>query len=159
MSKAHRASLSLDDIQRLEAFRLTLPRYRQHERHNLLAYRWDIVVAQFLLKQTPRVRGSLDVAEAAQRLSFHFSSADLQQQGLEPDHYTAFYSVFVEDAMHDRVNLKRPLLLVEVQSHMHSPVRTLLMDGYHRVYKAFHQGVRYLETYTLTPQEERLCRY
>lgn len=142
----------------LESFRQSLPKYRRYERHNLIAYRWDIVVALSIIERVPHLLEPLDVKEAARRLAFHLTPDDLGRQGLEADHYTAFYQVVPEAAMSEVVDLERPLLMAQVENDPRMQ-RTLLMDGYHRLYKAAQIGQPTLLYYTLTPQEERLCRY
>ena len=67
-----------------------------------------------------------------------------------------FVGVNREHAMSDKVDLSVPLLAVMVGKGKSRGM--FIIDGWHRVYKAYRQGVESLPAIVLLAAEERACR-
>jgi len=137
------------DERELEAFRQTLPDYRQHEYYRFLWLYWDVVKGLYLVQRYPRPLDRLQVADAARAYGF--------EQALE-DGSMGLFSIDVQAAMSEQVDLGRPVLLARVRLKERGKLHLLLIDGMHRLYKATRQSRETLPCFVLTPAEEMLCR-
>ncbi|RBQ15333.1 hypothetical protein DP939_36445 [Spongiactinospora rosea] len=98
---------------------------------HLLAWRWNITAAKgFAAGRTPK--GTLAPAEWAALLSLIT---------IDPDHAA-------------NVDLSEPVIAVPVPD----AGGPLVIDGWHRIYKALTTGTDRLPAILLTPEEERICR-
>jgi len=61
-----------------------------------------------------------------------------------------------EHAMSDEVDLSRPLIAVPIT--VDGETSNVVIDGWHRIYKARQQGLATLPSYVLSAEEELVCR-
>ncbi len=109
---------------------------------------YDIVVAQFLIEQSGKDVEVVDVETLATECGFNF------QPVKEEDGYSFFQrsnssSKVVIDNEHiqKELDLSKPLIFADGQ----------MIDGHHRLYRAFMLGVETMTSYTLTPEEAKAC--
>lgn len=89
------------------------------------------------------VTKALQIIESAPRETMLFAPED---QGVTLDHILERYPDIDEERAKE-ANLSRPLLFIAFQG------RSLLVDGWHRLYRAVAEGVRELACYELTQEE------
>jgi hypothetical protein len=105
---------------------------------SMLAYQWDITAALALVEgRTPNA--TITVADAALWLPL----------------------IVINEAHAATVDLDKPVLIVPI----HDPKEPdapfagyLIIDGWHRIYRATHEGVETLVAHLLAVEEERQCR-
>ncbi len=61
-------------------------------------------------------------------------------------------------AMSEEIDTNIPVILALIQGDEGEESKPILIDGLHRLYKAFREGKETIPCYALTPDEERLCR-
>lgn len=146
--------VSVDFWAGLEDFRASLPLDGeldfQHEKYQLLTLRWDIVKAKYLLTKISHDQGIANVADYMEVLGL---------PKVAPAPYTlssSFYYIDEKRVMDDKIDLKIPVLIAHV---IEGAIEgDTLIDGLHRVVKAYRTGVEALFAYKLTHVEEMLCR-
>lgn len=108
---------------------------------------WDIVQARFLIEQTNKPQGTLKVAPAA-----HAYGLAAPQTIDSP--------MYVDEgrAMSDAIDTGIPVILALIQGKEGTKPNPILIDGLHRLYKAYQEGKETIPCYALTPDEEQLCR-
>jgi hypothetical protein len=109
---------------------------------------YDIVMAQFLVEQSYEDSETVNVETLAEACGFDFRPVK------EEDGYLFFQcpdstSKVVIDHEHSlkELDLCKPLIFADGK----------LIDGHHRLYRAFMLGIETLQAYTLTPAEAKLC--
>src|SRR5213080_4731792 len=131
----------------LEAFRLTLPESQRHETFRFFMIHWDIVRARYLIQQTNKRLDVLPVAAAA------------RAYGLDkPQTIDSAVRVNEQVAMSDAIDTNIPVILALIQGDEGTKPKPILLDGLHRLYKAYREGRETIPCYALTPEEEKLCR-
>jgi hypothetical protein len=146
------------DWQELEAFRASLPEYRQYETFRFLVWQWDIVKALYLLHKYERPQGQLRVAEAARAYGFDKPVKTLgetrEEDMLEG---SAGFTIDPQFAMGEQIDRERPAILALVQLPGRERPTPLLIDGLHRLYRAAQDQRECIPCYALSPEEEQLC--
>jgi hypothetical protein len=148
------------DWQELEAFRATLPAYRQHETFRFLVVQWDIVKALYLLAKYKRPVDCLRVAEAARAYGLDIpvrTPGETRGEGSLDDDNTGC-PVDRDFAMSEQIDRERPAILALVQLPGKARPTPILIDGLHRLYRAAQDQREVIPCYALSPEEERLCR-
>ena len=132
----------------LAAFRQSLPDSQQYEIHRFFVARWDIVKARFLTQQPGRRLDTLEVRSAARAYGFD-----------TPQTIDSWAYVDPIRAMSDAIDPDIPVILALIAREEEGarPI-PLLIDGLHRLYKAYREERIHIPCYALTPQEEQLCR-
>lgn len=109
---------------------------------------YDIVVAQFLLEKNTRASETVDVEQLSADLGFD------QLPVKEEDGYSFFQAspssskVAIDNEHYQKeLDLSKPLIFAN----------GMLIDGHHRLYRAFMLGVQTLAGQTLTAAEARMC--
>jgi hypothetical protein len=147
------------DWQELEAFRATLPAYRQHETFRFFVVQWDIVKALYLLAKYKRPVDCLRVAEAARAYGFDTPiSTPGETRGERSLDDDADCTVDRDFAMGEQIDRERPVILALVQLPGKARPVPILIDGLHRLYRAAQDQREVIPCYALSPEEERLCR-
>jgi len=72
--------------------------------------------------------------------------------------HTAVFVVDEARAMSEEIDTTIPVILVLVQGEPDTRPQLLLIDGLHRLYKAYREHKEVIPCYALTPEEERQCR-
>ena len=103
---------------------------------------YDIVTAEFLIEQDDRDPELVNVETLATACGFDFRPTR------EEDGYLFFSSAVIshEHSLQD-LDLEKPLIFADGK----------LIDGHHRLYRAFMLGVETLQAHTLTQAEAKLC--
>ncbi|MET8682207.1 hypothetical protein ABZW18_32705 [Streptomyces sp. NPDC004647] len=109
-------------------------------------WRFDIDAAERLLNATPRTGHRIEVASTARvtgidASGFPDGAVPLTRPRIDTDH-----------AM--RTDLCEPLMVATLTD----PEMHLLIDGYHRLYRAWHEKVTDLPALVLTAEETRVIR-
>jgi len=148
------------DWQELETFRMTLPEYHQHEPFRFLVWQWGIVKALDLLQKYPRPAGRLKVSGAARvcGLDKPIELPETREDGTVILHDSAAVAIDPVFAMSDRIDRERPVILALVQFPGSVRATLLLIDGFHRLYRAAQDGQEAIPCYVLIPEEEQVCR-
>ena len=94
------------------------------------AYRWNITAAEQLLAGRP-VEHYAPVKKAAALL----------------------FMVYIDEAHAATVDLAKPLIIAPVNNVGH-----IVIDGWHRIYKAHNEGIETLPAHVLTAEEEHQIR-
>ena len=125
------------DLRALEAFRASLPSVYRWETYRFLTWRWDIVVARYLLHTYPRSAGTLGVASAARAydLDHPILPATVQGNGTTVL-YESIMGVDPVFAMGGQIDLEQPVILALVQLPSRAAPTPMLIDGLHRLYRA-----------------------
>ena len=131
------------DFARFGAFRASLPEDERSETFRFLMVRWDIVKARYIIEQIRKPVNTLQVAGAA------------RAYGLDrPQSEESAAMVDEKRAMSTAIDTSVPVILV-LLAGASSPI---LIDGLHRLYKAYREGKKTIPCYALTSEEEQLCR-
>lgn len=103
---------------------------------------YDIVMAQFLVEQSYEDPEIINVDELAEACGFD------HRPHTEEDGYL-FFSNAVIDHEHSlkELDLSKPLIFADGE----------LIDGHHRLYRAFMLGVEMLPAHMLTAEEAKAC--
>ncbi len=141
------SNLNRFNFQGLEAYRQTLPESQRYETFRFFMVRWDIVRARYLIQQTNKRQDVLRVRDAA-----HAYGLDAPQ--------TIDSAVRVDEqlAMSEAIDTNIPVILALIQGDEGAKPKPILLDGLHRLYKAYREGRETIPCYALTPDEERMCR-
>lgn len=131
----------------LAAFRQSLPENQRYEIHRFFVVRWDIVKARFITQQPGRRLDTLNVITAARAYAFD-----------KPQTVDSWAYVDPKRAMSQEIDLDIPVILAIIQGKPEDRPRPLLIDGLHRLYKAYREERLSIPCYALTPDEEKLCR-
>src|SRR5260370_41777926 len=144
-----RAKPMIDQVQ-LAPVRQSLPVSHTNESFRYFMVRWDIVKARYLIQKRNTAPDVLLVAITA-----HTYGLDTPR-----DSDKAVYAVYIDEAraMSEAIATTIPVILALIQGDEGEEPKPLLIDGLHRLYKAFQEGKETIPCYALTPQEERLCR-
>ena len=108
---------------------------------------YDIVIAQFLIDQNDHDVETVSVDDLAVQCGFDHCPVK------EEDGYLFFQcpdgskSVIDNEHFQKELDLDKPLIFADGQ----------LIDGHHRLYRAFMLGIETLTAYTLTPREAKAC--
>lgn len=139
----------IDQVQ-LAAFRQNLPESQRNETFRYFMVRWDIVKARYLIQKRNTPPDVLLVAITA-----HTYGLDTPR-----DSDKAVYAVHVDEmrAMSEEIDTNIPVILALIQGDEGEESKPILIDGLHRLYKAFREGKETIPCDALTPDEERLCR-
>lgn len=144
------------DQHELEAYRTSLPAYRQHETFRFFTLQWDIVKVSYLIEKYPRAVGQLHVVPAARAYGLDKRIyTETRPDGTVIHHGNGIVSINPIYAMSEQIDHQRPVFLALVEL---PELTTLLIDGLHRLYRATQQELEFIPCYALTPTEERLCR-
>ncbi|GCE32083.1 hypothetical protein KDA_75670 [Dictyobacter alpinus] len=131
------------DFTELGAFREGLPESERFETFRFFVARWDIVKARYIIQKANKPVGSLRVASAA------------RVYGLDrPQTEESAVAVDETRGMSETIDTRVPVILALLKGAS-SPI---LIDGLHRLYKAYREGKETLPCYALTSEEEQLCR-
>jgi hypothetical protein len=130
------------DFRALGAFRENLPEGERFETFHFFMLRWDVVRARYVIQQTHKQIGTLRVKGAA--CVYGLDKPQTDESGVRVDEARA---------MSDAIDTTIPVILALTESG--SP---LLIDGLHRLYRAFREGKDIIPCYALTSQEEKECR-
>ena len=131
----------------LDTFRMTLPEAQRHETFRFFMIHWDIVRARYLIQQTNKRLDVLPVRAAA------------RAYGLDkPQTIDSAVRVNEQVAMSDAIDTNIPVILALIQGDEGTKPKPILLDGLHRLYKAYREGRETIPCYALTPEEEKLCR-
>lgn len=137
------------DYQQLEAFRQSLPAQERFELYRFFTVTWDIVKARFLASQPGRRLDTLNVAQTARAYGFD------KPYSIE----TSFTYVDPIRAMSSAIDPDTPVILALIaREKAGEPPIPMLIDGLHRLYKAYREERITIPCYALTPDEEQLCR-
>ena len=103
---------------------------------------YDIVLAQFLIEQDRRDGKAVSVDAIAEVCGFD------RRPYREEDGYLFFSNAIIEHehTLKD-LDLDKPLIFADGK----------LIDGHHRLYRAFMLGIETMQAYTLSPAEAKLC--
>lgn len=136
------------DYMQLEAFRQNLPESHRFEIHRFFVARWDIVKARFLTQQPGRRLDTLNVLSAAKAYGFD-----------KPQTIDSLAYVDPKRAMSEDIDPDIPVILALIARERKGerPI-PLLIDGLHRLYKAYREERITIPCFALTPNEEKLCR-
>ena len=136
------------DQMQLEAFRQNLPESHQFEMHRFFVARWDIVKARFIIQRTGKSIDRLPVLSAAKAYGFDKPYTSEGWARIDP-----------QRAMSEEVDTNVPVILALIAREQEGqPPIPLLIDGLHRLYKAYREQKTSIPCYALTPYEEQLCR-
>lgn len=138
----------MKDQAQLAMFRQNLPERERYEIHRFFVVRWDIVTARYLTSRPGRRLDTLNVRSAARAYEFD-----------KP--YTMDRWAYVDPtrAMSAEIDPDIPVILALIAREQEGePPIPLLIDGLHRLYKAYREERISIPCYALTPQEEQLCR-
>jgi hypothetical protein len=104
---------------------------------------YDIVKAQFIIEQSRKSSKEISVDELAEACGFD------HRPFKEQDGYQFFSNAAInfEHSLKE-LDLEKPLILLP---------NGKLIDGHHRLYRAFMLGIETLQAYTLSPAEAKLC--
>lgn len=138
----------------LEAFRKTLPEYRRRELFMAPCETFDIVKAQYLISKYPRQVQEIETQVLALLCGYdqtptsddegyyHFPSATGEGHIIIQEH----------DALHHScVDVTRPIIIVPSRFY-----KGQIIDGLHRLYKAYCTGITTIHAYVLTSEEAKL---
>lgn len=132
----------------IEAFRQSLPESHRYEEHHFLVTRWDVVKARYLIQQTNKRLDTLTVKSAAKAYGFD-----------KPQSMDSLYYVDPVRAMSDAIDPDIPVILALIaRERQGEPPIPILIDGYHRLYKAYREERIRIPCYALMPEEEQACR-
>jgi len=147
-----RARTMLDQMQ-LEAFRQSLPQRERYEVHRFFVVKWDIVAARYFIQQTNKRLDSMPVAGAARAYNFDKPYVNTIETS------SSFALIDPTRAMSEEIDTNVPVILALIAREKEGkrPI-PLLIDGLHRLYKAYREEKETIPCYALTPNEEQLCR-
>jgi len=131
----------------LEAYRQTLPESQRHETFRFLMVQWDIVKARFLIQQSNKRLDTLRVRDAARAYGLDTSQS-----------IDSWAHVDETRAMSDEIDTIIPVILALIQGDEGTRPKPILIDGLHRLYKAYREGKETIPCYALTSEEEKQCR-
>jgi hypothetical protein len=143
-----------------QRFRQSLPEYRRDETFYVLFTKYDVVRAQYIIQRQPEYASTIIVDVQTTATMLGMTPYVPPAQRTDP---TVWYNVCPlgpvdpESAFEDRINLTRPLICGMV-TDPHGNTHQWLLDGYHRLYKAFNTGVPTLRTNVLTEFHTKICR-
>ena len=147
------------DQRELEAYRASLPAYRQHETFRFITLQWDVVKASYLIERYPRAVGQLQVIPAARAYGLDERIyTETRPDGTVIQHGNGIVSINPVYAMSEQIDQQRPVLLALVELPERARPTPLLIDGLHRLYRAAQEQLEHIPCYALTPAEEQLCR-
>lgn len=131
----------------LEEFRESLPEERRHEKFSLFHFGFDIVKAQFLIqkKKLPVIR--LDVREWAQGLGLAGERKD--------EAISIMTGVCDSNVFRDVIDYSVPIIVAQFKPRRGSEVVTWLIDGNHRLRRAFLEKAEDIPAYLL---DEKLTK-
>ena len=136
------------DHMQLAAFRQSLPESDRFEVHRFFVARWDIVKARYLVSQPGRQLDTLNVRTAAKAFKFD-----------QPQTMESWAIIDPQRAMSEEIDPDIPVILALIAREKEGePPIPLLIDGHHRLYKAYREERITIPCYALTPDEEQLCR-
>lgn len=137
--------------------RWTVP--HQGEVFRFLFHAWDVAKAWDLVKDA-EPSGHLNVADTARNAFGARTPADLMPQPIEPGKPRTIYAgihVDTDWCLANDLDLDRPLLIVRAPVPSGDTV-TMMIDGHHRLWRAWHDGVETLPGILLTAEQEQACR-
>lgn len=108
---------------------------------------YDIVIAHYLIEQSPRQARAVNVDELASTCGFDHRPIK------EEDGYSFFLrpdgskTVIDNEHYQKELDLNKSIIFADGQ----------LIDGHHRLYRAFLLGIETLSAYHLTPEESKAC--
>lgn len=140
------------DRDKLEAFRASLPEIGRREVYQMLIRRWCIVTARFLAQESGLEPTVMDRELIEKVAEAHFLDSS-------PDAITFHLMMRYVDreyAMSDAVDLSKPLVFG--CENLMGKSMLVLLDGGHRLYKAYHTGADSLRAFLLTAEETEVCR-
>ena len=122
-----------------------LAAYRKSHRSEVYSSKdgvYDIVKAQFIIEQSGKSSKTISVEELAEACGFDHRPYK-EEDGFQ------FFSNAVINFEHSlkELGLEKPLILLNGN----------IIDGHHRLYRAFMLGVETLQAYTLSLEEAKLC--
>ena len=121
----------------------------QNEYFSFLAFQWDVGKARELVK------GRKPNSEIPDTEVFYHTWLEGYDQPLR----IPLINIDIEYAMSDAVDTSVPLIAVIIPDDDGAATSNgVLIDGWHRAYKAYHTGVKKLDMHVLTPEEEVECR-
>lgn len=136
----------------LESFRLTLPEYRRHETSVYCFRSWDVVKALYLIQKLNLDPSTLDVESAAEALGIN------QPKGKDCNSIFCYINNNHLKKHYDTIDLTNPVILVHYsigKGKSKEIVKTLL-DGRHRLRKAYLEEVRSLPYFIINETNEKL---
>jgi len=119
----------------LDAFRRTFPDPNE-VRFDDDCVRWFITTALYLVARSGRQAEMIDV--------------------MSWTHHLERSIINKEYALSEKVDLKRPIIIAAWEDNR-GQIILKLIDGMHRLYKAYKTGVAQLPAYVLTVDEGKLC--
>lgn len=150
------------DSSELEAFRQTLPDYRKNENYTLMGITWDVIRAMFLCSKKKRKLENVPVKDVVEGLSIYDSSEEDEntnepaKEGWQPVNIKLGSPVNGKFALSDSCNLERPLLVAQFKLPS-GKISPIVIDGMHRLWKAYKNGLKTLPCYVLTISESNAC--
>lgn len=134
----------------------TAPRWtvpHETEGFTYVHLRWDVAKAWTLVADVAP-DSHITVAEWAPALF----GAPSPEAMLDPSRIYVGVGVDTAWCLTNDVDLTRPVLVVTRTLPNGGATVTLMIDGYHRLYRAWHDGVETLPAIMLTPEQERQAR-
>lgn len=127
------------------------------EQFTYLHLAWDVAKAWDLVKDT-EPSGQIDVAEAARTFGAP-TAADMLPPADGSPVTRIYVGVGVDTAwcLANEPDYTRPVLIARRPLPSGDEV-TMMIDGYHRLWRAWHDGVETLPGIVLTAEQERACR-
>lgn len=138
----------------LEAFKQTLPTDLQKEVFCWLTHEYDIVAARFLIHKLSLPKRSIDVTAWATALGM------AGPQNTDKLSFNMITGVSDLDALKPEIDYTHPLIIAEhtFKSGRKTEVTSLVIDGNHRLRKAFIEKVEKLEAYVIERKFINLIR-
>ncbi len=135
------------DQQQLEAFRQSLPEGKRYEIFRFFVARWDIVRARYLIQRSGRAPDVLQVASAAK--AYGLTTPQTRESPVSIDE---------QRAMSEHIDTDVPVILALLQGDEGTQPKPILIDGLHRLYKAYREEKITIPCFVLSSEEEHACR-
>ncbi len=138
----------------LRRFRSGLSEYEAQEHLLFLGAGWDVVIARWIIQQFPRQVQALDVKSWAQGYGFDaVLPPHLRREGKVSQ---ALVTVDLAHALSDAVDIGQPV--IAGQMALDGKIILFLLDGHHRLLKAYGLALPTLPAFLLSLAETALCR-
>lgn len=140
--------------QELEAFRAALPETERHEQFDWLRNTYDVVIARFIIQQQSLATKKVNVKAWAE--AFGMSGPENQDKLS----FNILTGVSDEKALADHINPTIPIIIIEhvFKSGRKNQSSHIILDGNHRLRKAFLKGLPDIEAYYLPKELSKLTK-
>lgn len=142
------------DAAELEVFRATLPETERHERFEWLTAIYDVVMARFLIQKEKLAAQKISVKSWAE--AFGMGGPENQERLS----FNLLTGVSDGKALAENIDPSIPIILIEhtFKSKRKTESTTLILDGNHRVRKAFLKGQPEIEAFYLPKELSKLIK-